>query len=215
MPDQPPTPGVALSALLADRELGLRGLYAAGEVAVHAVHASEMADPSPYLLGGELLLTAGAQLGPDADGYVARLVAAGAAALGFGVAPVYEEVPPELAAACARHGLPLLEVPPGTPFTAVARTVWRLMAEARTRELRRVTEAQQALAAAAARPDPVPAVLRRLAASLGGRVVLLPGGREAGRELPPGAGAAQEALLARVAAPGGPATATDSAAGWQ
>ncbi|THA48658.1 hypothetical protein E6R62_29100 [Streptomyces sp. A1136] len=175
MPDQPPTPGIALSALLADRELGLRGLHAVEGVAVHAVHASEMADPSPYLLGGELLLTAGAQLGPDADGYVARLVTAGAAALGFGVAPVHEEVPPELVAACARHGLPLLEVPPGTPFTAVARTVWRLMAEARTRELRRVTEAQQALAAAAARPEPVPAVLRRLAASLGGRVVLLPG----------------------------------------
>ncbi|MFF1559382.1 helix-turn-helix domain-containing protein [Streptomyces sp. NPDC058279] len=232
MPDQPPTPGVALSALLADRELGLRGWQAAQEVegaegvVVHAVHASEMADPSPYLLGGELLLTAGAQLGPDADGYAARLVAAGAAALGFGLAPVHEAVPPELVAACARHGLPLLEVPPGTPFTAVARTVWRLMAEARTRELRRVTEAQQALAAAAARPEPVPAVLRRLAASLGGRVVLVPGGtgsagsggagavREAGRAVPAEAAAAQEALLARVAAPGGPATATDSAAGW-
>ncbi|OKI25877.1 hypothetical protein A6A28_17770 [Streptomyces sp. CB03578] len=232
----PPTPGVELAALLADRELGLRALTGAGErapaVAVHAVHASEMADPSPYLLGGELLLTAGAQLEADADAYVARLVAAGAAALGFGVAPVYEEVPPELAAACARHGLPLLEVPPRTPFTAVARTVWRLMAEARTRELRRVTEAQQSLAAAAARPDPVPALLRRLAATLGGHATLLPAGgqdpgrdagqgtgqaatRHAGRDLPPEAAGALAALLTRVGAPGGPATATDAAAGWQ
>ncbi|MFE9794733.1 PucR family transcriptional regulator ligand-binding domain-containing protein [Streptomyces goshikiensis] len=232
----PPTPGVELAALLADRELGLRALTGAGErapaVAVHAVHASEMADPSPYLLGGELLLTAGAQLEADADAYVARLVAAGAAALGFGVAPVYEEVPPELAAACARHGLPLLEVPPRTPFTAVARTVWRLMAEARTRELRRVTEAQQSLAAAAARPDPVPALLRRLAATLGGHATLLPAEgqdpgrdtgqgtgqaatRHAGRDLPPEAAGALAALLTRVGAPGGPATATDAAAGWQ
>ncbi|MFD9468533.1 helix-turn-helix domain-containing protein [Streptomyces goshikiensis] len=231
----PPTPGVELAALLADRELGLRALTGAGDraaaVAVHAVHASEMADPSPYLLGGELLLTAGAQLEADADAYVARLVAAGAAALGFGVAPVYEEVPPELAAACARHGLPLLEVPPRTPFTAVARTVWRLMAEARTRELRRVTEAQQSLAAAAARPDPVPALLRRLAATLGGHATLLPAGqgpgqgpgqaagqaaaRHAGRDLPPEAAGALAALLTRVGAPGGPATATDAAAGWQ
>ncbi|MFE3625907.1 helix-turn-helix domain-containing protein [Streptomyces goshikiensis] len=227
----PPTPGVELAALLADRELGLRALTGAGDpatatapaVAVHAVHASEMADPSPYLLGGELLLTAGAQLEADADAYVARLVAAGAAALGFGVAPVYEEVPPELAAACARHGLPLLEVPPRTPFTAVARTVWRLMAEARTRELRRVTEAQQSLAAAAARPDPVPALLRRLAATLGGHATLLPAGhdpgqagaRQAGRELPAEAAGALAALLTRVGAPGGPATATDAAAGWQ
>ncbi|MCX4525960.1 PucR family transcriptional regulator [Streptomyces sp. NBC_01551] len=229
MPPTPPTPGVALAALLADRELGLRALVgeggqaAAGDtdgapvgVAVHAVHASEMADPSPYLLGGELLLTAGAQLEADADAYVARLVAAGAAALGFGVAPVYEEVPPALVAACARHGLPLLEVPPRTPFTAVARTVWRLMAEARTRELRRVTEAQQSLAAAAARPDPVPALLRRLAATLAGHVTLLPPGQAepAGRALPAEAAGALAALLTRVGAPGGPATATDSAAGW-
>ncbi|MEW5536028.1 PucR family transcriptional regulator, partial [Streptomyces virginiae] len=81
-------------------------------------------------------------------------------------------------------GLPLLEVPPRTPFSAVARAVGRLTAEARTRELRRTTEAQQALAAAAARPDPVPAVLARLAASLGGSVALWPGGRTAGPELP-------------------------------
>ncbi|MBT2540874.1 PucR family transcriptional regulator ligand-binding domain-containing protein, partial [Streptomyces sp. ISL-44] len=178
--EAPLTPPVPLTALTADRELGLRLLAGPGEARVYGVHASEMADPSPYLLGGELLLTAGAGPAGDPDGYAARLVAAGAAALGFGVAPVHEEVPPALADACARHGLPLLEVPPHTPFTAVARAVWRLMAEARTRELRRVAEAQQGLAAAAARPDPVPAVLSRLAASLGGHVVLVPARADGG-----------------------------------
>ncbi|MFE9632841.1 PucR family transcriptional regulator [Streptomyces sp. NPDC006463] len=215
--EAPLTPPVPLGALLPARELGLRHLAGPAEADVHGVHASEMADPSPYLLGGELLLTAGAAL-TDAEAYVARLSEAGVAALGFGVAPVHEEVPPGLAEACDRYGLPLLEVPPGTPFTAVARAVWRLMAEARTRELRRVTEAQQSLAAAAARPDPVPAVLSRLAASLGGHVVLLPAGRSAarsaGRVLPPETAEALSALLARVGPPGGAATATDSAAGW-
>ncbi|UUU41932.1 helix-turn-helix domain-containing protein [Streptomyces sp. NBC_00162] len=216
--EAPLTPPVPLTALTADRELGLRLLAGPGEARVYGVHASEMADPSPYLLGGELLLTAGAGPAGDPDGYAARLAAAGAAALGFGVAPVHEEVPPALAEACARHGLPLLEVPPHTPFTAVARAVWRLMAEARTRELRRVAEAQQGLAAAAARPDPVPAVLSRLAASLGGHVVLVPAGRTAGRTagrpLPTQTAEALAALLARVGPPGGAATATDSAAGW-
>lgn len=210
----PPTPPVALARLLADPELGLRLLAGPAGAEVHGVHASEMADPSPYLLGGELLLTAGAELGADPDRYAARLVAAGAAALGFGVAPVHEAVPPGLAEACGRHGLPLLEVPPGTPFTAVARTVWRLMEQARTGELRRVTEAQQSLAAAAARPDPVPAVLRRLAASLGGRVELAPDGRAAGGPVPAVAAGALAALLARVGRAGGPATATDEAGGW-
>ncbi|WP_405830199.1 PucR family transcriptional regulator [Streptomyces sp. NBC_00105] len=210
----PPTAPVPLGALLPDRELGLRRLAGPAEADVHGVHASEMADPSPYLLGGELLLTAGAGLGADPDGYVSRLADAGVAALGFGVAPVHEQVPAGLAEACERHGLPLLEVPPGTPFSAVARTVWRLMAGARTRELRRVTEAQQSLAAAAARPDPVPAVLSRLAASLGGHVTLRPDDRSAGSPPPAEAAAALRALLARVGRAGGPATATDQAGGW-
>ncbi|MFD6227888.1 PucR family transcriptional regulator [Streptomyces sp. NPDC060232] len=211
---EPLTPPVLLDRLLGERALGLRHLAGPPTAQVHGVHASEMADPSPYLLGGELLLTAGAELSQaGAAAYVGRLARAGVAALGFGVTPVHEGVPAGLAEACEAEGLPLVEVPPGTPFTAVARGVGRLMAEARTRELRRVTEVQQALAAAAARPDPVPAVLSRLAAGLGGHVALWPDGRAAGGAPPAGAAAALEALLARVGRAGGPATATDQAGG--
>lgn len=130
--DSPPTPAVGLGALLADQALELRLVAGPDRAEVHGVHASEMTDPSPYLLGGELLLTAGAGDAADAadaaDAYVRRLVGSGVAALGFGVAPLHAQVPPALAEACVRHGLPLLEVPPQTRFTAVARAVWRLMA---------------------------------------------------------------------------------------
>lgn len=182
------------------------------------VHTSEMADPYPYLLGGELLLSAGLTL-KDPDAYVARLVEAGAAALGFGVTPVFDTVPRALIEACDRHGLPLVEVPPETPFTTIARAVWQLMAEARHRELRRVTRAQQALATAAARPDPVPAVLHQLAAQLGGRAVLLSADGEelhaAGRRPAPDVGAAL-ARLTRVVGAGprpAPTSATDTVRG--
>ncbi|MET9520167.1 PucR family transcriptional regulator ligand-binding domain-containing protein [Streptomyces sp. NPDC002994] len=168
----PPTPPVSLAALLAREELGLRRIAGPEDADLHWVHTSEMGDPYPYLLGGELLLTAGVQL-TDPEHYVSRVVEAGAAALGFGVAPVYDTVPPALVAACERHGLPLVEVPPPTTFTAIARAVWRLMAEARHRELRRVAQAQQGLATAAARPDPVPAVLRQLTARLDGAWAVL------------------------------------------
>ncbi|CAM5592813.1 Purine catabolism regulatory protein-like family protein OS=Streptomyces lavendulae subsp.lavendulae OX=58340 GN=SLAV_23990 PE=4 SV=1 [Streptomyces lavendulae subsp. lavendulae] len=231
--EAPLTPPVPLTALTADRELGLRLLAGPAEADVYGVHASEMADPSPYLLGGELLLTAGAGLaaaGPAPAQYVARLVRAGVGAVGFGVTPVHETVPPALVEACGRYGLPLVEVPPGTPFTAVGRAVWRLMAEARTRELRRVTEAQQSLASAAARPHPVAAVLSRLAASLNGWAALLPpppappvprddtgagpagAGDEAGVGPGEGVREALAGLAARVAA-GGVATATDTLGG--
>ncbi|MER7911074.1 PucR family transcriptional regulator [Streptomyces sp. NPDC096068] len=207
----PPAPPVPLAALLARRDLGLRLLAGPGEASLHWVHTSEMADPYPYLLGGELLMTAGVQLADPAR-YVERVVEAGAAALAFGVTPVYDTVPAELVEACARRGLPLLEVPPQTPFTAVARAVWRLMAEARLHELRRVTEAQRSLATAAARPAPVPAVLGALAARLGGRAVLFaPDGTEsaaAGREVPAEASRALRELAGVLGRrPGGPASA--------
>ncbi|MFE4861768.1 PucR family transcriptional regulator ligand-binding domain-containing protein [Streptomyces sp. NPDC056670] len=180
MPDQtaptaptiPPTPPVPLAALLARSDLGLRQLAGPSDASIRWVHTSEMADPFPYLLGGELLMTAGVQL-PDPEVYVARVAAAGAAALGFGVAPVYDAVPPALVEACARHGLPLLEVPPQTTFSGVARAVWLLMARAREEELRRVSEGQRALATAAARLEPVGAVLRVLAGRIGGWAALV------------------------------------------
>nr|WP_063826070.1 PucR family transcriptional regulator [Streptomyces antibioticus] len=182
MPDPavPPTPPVPLAALLAREDLALRQIAGPVDPAavIHWAHTSEMADPYPYLLGGELLLTAGVHV-PEAagsgayfDDYVARIVAAGGAALGFGLAPVHDTVPRALVAACEAYELPLIEVPPQTTFSGVARAVWQLMAQARLAELRRVTEAQQSLAAAASRPDPVPSVLRQLAQRLGGRAVL-------------------------------------------
>ncbi|MFE0131184.1 PucR family transcriptional regulator [Streptomyces sp. NPDC059037] len=232
-PTAPPTPPVPLAALLAREDLGLRQIAGpdarAAGTAVQWVHTSEMADPYPYLLGGELLLTAGVHITDPAgagvylDDYVARIVEAGGAALGFGVAPVHDTVPRALVEACDRHGLPLVEVPQRTTFSGVARAVWRLMAEARHAELRRVTEAQQGLATAAARPDPIPAVLRQLAARLGGIAVLYgPEGTElqAAGQAQEAAGQAQEAArdalreltsVVRRGTPGAPASAADTA----
>ena len=51
--------------LLARADLGLRRIAGPADPAVvlHWAHTSEMADPYPYLLGGELLMTAGVLLG--------------------------------------------------------------------------------------------------------------------------------------------------------
>ncbi|MFJ3948597.1 helix-turn-helix domain-containing protein [Streptomyces libani] len=250
----PSTPPVPLADLLARTDLGLRQIAGPREgVAIHWVHTSEMADPVPYLLGGEMLLTAGVHLaevmggaegaegaaaGPDAvdaadavpadtargpgaldaylDGYAARTVAAGAAALGFGIAPVHDTVPAALVAACDRHGLPLVEVPAGTPFTAVESAVWQAVTEARHRELTRLSEAQRALAAAAARPDPATAVLRTLARHVHGWTALLaPDGAQHGSAGPRPATAVRTAAgrLAQVIGAGGPSSATDTLPG--
>ncbi|MFJ8139310.1 PucR family transcriptional regulator [Streptomyces sp. NPDC096013] len=221
VPPTPPTPPVPLAALLAREDLGLRQIAGPSDpdIAIHWAHTSEMPDPYPYLLGGELLLTAGVHI-PDAagsgtyfDDYVARIVEAGGVALGFGIAPVHDTVPRALVAACDHYDLPLLEVPPPTPFSRVARAVWQLMAQARLAELRRVTEAQQSLAAAASRPDPLPSVLRQLAQRVGGRAVLFgPDGTEiagAGR----GAGAARATGAGAEAGSTGTGTGTGAGRG--
>lgn len=172
----PEQPSVPLSVLLADPALGLRQIAGPAEDRrVSTVGTTEIEDPSPYLVGGELLLTAGVRLPLDAEGidtYVRQVVAAGVSALGFGVAPVHEEVPPELVTACDRHALPLLRIPPATPFVAVGRAAYAAIAEVRNRELREISRAQSALAAAAARPDALRAVLDRLGAHTGAWTVL-------------------------------------------
>ncbi|MGW0755822.1 helix-turn-helix domain-containing protein [Streptomyces sp. NPDC002814] len=217
-PSVPPTPPVPLASLLAREDLALRQIAGPTDpdIVIHWAHTSEMADPYPYLLGGELLLTAGVHI-PDAagsgtyfDDYVSRIVEAGGAALGFGLAPVHDTVPRALVAACEAYELPLVEVPPQTTFSGVARAVWQLMAQARLAELRRVTEAQQSLATAASRPDPVPSVLRQLAQRVGGRAVLFgpDGGEVAAAGRGPG-GEVERALaeLAGVVRPTGAASA--------
>ncbi|MER5210814.1 PucR family transcriptional regulator [Streptomyces sp. NPDC002838] len=97
------------------------------DVPVRWAHASELADPVPYMEGGELLLITALKLDaedPEAMArYVKRLVGAGVAGLGFGVGVNYEQIPAALVDAAEQEGLPLLEVPRRTPFLAISKAV--------------------------------------------------------------------------------------------
>ncbi|WP_129289584.1 PucR family transcriptional regulator [Streptomyces sp. N1] len=94
---------------------------------VRWAHASELADPVPYMEGGELLLITALKL--DAEDpeamrrYVRRLGQAGVAGLGFAVGVHYATIPDALVDAAAEEGLPLLEVPRRTPFLAISKAV--------------------------------------------------------------------------------------------
>ncbi|MEV5875535.1 PucR family transcriptional regulator [Streptomyces sp. NPDC052101] len=97
------------------------------DVPVRWAHVSELADPVPYMEGGELLLITALKL--DAEDpeamrrYVKRLVGAGVVGLGFAVGVNYEEIPEALVDAAREEGLPLLEVPRRTPFLAISKAV--------------------------------------------------------------------------------------------
>ncbi|GII92831.1 PucR family transcriptional regulator [Sinosporangium siamense] len=81
-------------------------------------HLSELIDPTPWLRGGELLLTLGLQLhdAEDFAAYAVRLAQAHIAALGFGIGTHHPSVPPQLVAEATRHGLAVLEIPQGVAF---------------------------------------------------------------------------------------------------
>lgn len=142
---------------------------------VRWAHVSELLDPAPYLLGAELLLTAGVNLPvepADVDRYVRRLAESGISALGFGLTPgAYETLPPPLRTACVRHGLPLLVVQPRTPFLAISRAVSVALAEAGQREQRRIAVAREALTRAAG--DGLGELAGALAGRLGAWVALV------------------------------------------
>ncbi|MGW6501763.1 PucR family transcriptional regulator ligand-binding domain-containing protein [Nonomuraea angiospora] len=149
---------------------GARGVL---DAAVRWVAVSELADPTPYLEGGELLLTTGMRMEGDQSQYVARLVARGVAGLGFGVGVSHEEVPPALVTAAEEAGLPLFEVPRETPFIEIGKGVSELLAAEQYDEISRAFAAQGRLTRAALRPEGMHAVIDRLAKEVGGWAALL------------------------------------------
>jgi hypothetical protein len=171
---------VSLRAVVDTTELALEVVReslrpGALDLPVRWAHVSELRDPAPYLLGDELLLSAGVNLPSrqaEVDRYVRGLRDAGITALGFGVTPpMHDELPASLRRACVRLGLPLLVVPPRTPFLAISRAVSVALTEAGQREQRRIAEAREALTRAATLG--VDEVAAGLARRLSGWVCLL------------------------------------------
>jgi DNA-binding PucR family transcriptional regulator len=113
-------------------------------------HVTELPDPRPYLGKGELVLTNGLWLEdcPPAE-FSRRLAESGAVGLVFGLRHSVADVPPDLVAACADNGLPLLALPADVPFTAITRKIAESHAELRSARLMESIERRDALVAAA------------------------------------------------------------------
>jgi len=125
------------------------------------VEPSELDDPTPYLLDGEFLLTAGLPFAGDGgseaavDAYVRRLVRARVGALGFGLEPYFDAVPDTVVGACRRHGLTLVSIPGDLPFAALGLEFSRLLESDNARTFRQLAETNRQLmrAVLSARPE--------------------------------------------------------------
>lgn len=121
-----------LRELLDDPSLGLEVVAGRSGIdergPVRWAHISDTPDPTPWLEGGELLLTTGLGVRDDPDAQrrlVRNLEDRGCVAIGFGVGVAMPDVPRGMLAEADACELPLFTVPFEVPFIAVTRRVAR------------------------------------------------------------------------------------------
>jgi purine catabolism regulator len=122
-------------------ELGLELVSGreAAQTHVRWVHSTELADPTPWLKGGELLLTTGLQLnGPRSQrALIDRLAEHEIAGLGFGTGFSHKHLPAALVAAARKHEFPVFEVPYELPFIAITERAFAHLLDERYEMLQR------------------------------------------------------------------------------
>jgi purine catabolism regulator len=133
--------------LLRDLDVRLLCGEAATDLPVRWVHISELKDPTPWLSGGELLLTTGMQLNtPQRQrDFVNRLADHQLAGLGFGVGFGHREVPAALMQAAVEREFPVFEVPYELPFIAVTEAAFTQLVNEQYAVLRRALSAHERL----------------------------------------------------------------------
>ncbi len=182
-------------------ELGLKLLTgeAAADSHVRWVHSTELPDPTPWLKGGELLLTTGIQLDrPKLQReLIERLADHDIVGLGFGTGFAHRRVPAALVSAARQREFPLFEVPYELPFIAITERAFARLLDERYEMLQRtmVGDLLSEVLTGHLYPEDVQARLRPF--GIGERVAVL-----AFQPSDPGiAAAAVERILARERVP--------------
>lgn len=168
---------VSVRWVLAQRALGLevRAGAAGLDRQISFAHSTELAEPVPWLSGGELLLTTGLRLPvstAERSEYLDGLHAAGVAALGFGTGLSFDTVPDDLVEAADRLGFPVVEVPLATPFAAIVKVVSNRLAEQQYEAVFRASRAQPRMTRAVVSGGAA-AIVRELSTATSSCVVLL------------------------------------------
>ena len=143
---------------------------------VRWVHVIELAEAGHLLRGGELVLSTGIALPPDAPGltkYVAGLAAVGVSAVAVELGSRYvHELPAALVAAAGQHHLPLIMLRRETEFIAVTEAVHTQILDARVAELRAAERLHQVFTDLAITGASAQEVVEQASALAGAPVVL-------------------------------------------
>jgi purine catabolism regulator len=130
---------LTVESLVSELDLTLATGEDNAKSSVRWVHSTELLDPTPWLRGGELLLTTGLQLSgakPQRE-FIERLAEREIAGLGFGTGFVHKKVPAAVLNTARKLGFPLFEVPYELPFIAVTERVFAQLLNERYELLQR------------------------------------------------------------------------------
>jgi purine catabolism regulator len=145
------------------------------ELPVRWVHISELPDPTPWLSGGELLLTTGMQL-KDATSqrnFVERLAEHHLAGLGIGTGFRHHSVPQPLIEAAAERAFPVVEIPYEVPFIAITEAAFTRLVNEQYAVLRRAITAHERLERIVLSQRGLDALAAALASLIGGAVMVM------------------------------------------
>ena len=159
-------------------ELGLEiaaGADAAGEREIRWVHISELSDPTPWLSGGELLLTTGIALdsAESQRRYIRLLADSELAGLGLGTGFDHPELPAALFDEAESRGFPLFEVPYEKPFIAITEAAANRLVNQHYDVLSRGLAVNERLERLVLQGGGLQEIAREVAAAVGGSSVVL------------------------------------------
>lgn len=157
-------------------ELDVRLLAGEGglDLPVRWVHMTELLDPTPWLSGGEVLLTTGMQLETPAHQreFIGLLAERQVAGLGFGIGFGHEQVPAALVEAARERDFPVFEVPYEVPFIAITESAFSQLVNEQYAVLRRALSAQERLERVVLSERGLEALAGTLATLLGASVLV-------------------------------------------
>jgi len=166
---------LTVQGMLDELGLSLVAGNASAEAPIRWVHISELLDPTPWMSGGELLLTTGMRLtsAEEQQGFVRRLVDHHVAGLGVGVGIEHESMPAAMIEEADRQGFPLFEVPYEMPFIAITEKAFGRLVNEQYEVLQRGIAVHRRLEQLVLEQRGLGEVARALSAAIGGAVVLL------------------------------------------
>jgi Purine catabolism regulatory protein-like family/PucR C-terminal helix-turn-helix domain/GGDEF-like domain len=196
---------LTVASLLDELELETAAGSGSASNPVRWVHISELEDPTPWLSGGELMLTTGISLTSAAKqrAFVKRLAGHNLAGLGFGTGFDHVKLPKALVDEAEKQDFPLFEVPYSMPFIALTEKAFARLVNEQYEVLQRGIAVQRRLERLVLEERGLDQITATIAAAVGGTVLVLDGhgellaSRNFRRELP---GAVAVAIRSEAAA---------------